>query len=66
MSYEATIYCDLCSTIIAAANTAEIARAENRHAGGASRAPHDICQSCVAGGATIARLTAPTPEAGAS
>lgn len=50
MSYEATIVCDHCSRIIAAANTAEEARAENRHAGGQSRSPWDLCQRCVASG----------------
>lgn len=59
---EITIYCDLCSTIIAAAKTAAVARAENRHVGGSSRSPFDLCQSCVAQGATISRLK----EAGAS
>ena len=48
VSYEATIVCDKCSAIIAAANTAADARAENRHAGGRSHAPWDLCQRCVA------------------
>lgn len=53
MSYEATIYCDHCSTIIAAARTASRARDENRQAGGVSRAPLDLCLDCVARGVTL-------------
>lgn len=55
MSYEATIVCDRCSAIIASANTAEGARAENRHAGGQSRSPLDLCQRCVANGHRLPR-----------
>lgn len=50
MSYEATIVCDRCSGVIAASDTATDARAENRHQGGSSRAPYDLCQRCVAQG----------------
>lgn len=47
MSYEATIACDRCSTIIGAGNTAAEVRKENREVGGVSRAPYDLCQRCV-------------------
>lgn len=53
MNYEATIVCDRCGSIITAANTATEAREENRHVGGKSRAPYDLCQRCVANGNTI-------------
>lgn len=55
MSCEATIVCDRCSRIIAAANTAEDARKENRQAGGQSRSPWDLCQRCVVNGNRIPR-----------